>query len=63
MNENLKLIVAALDGKCRVNESNNSVELFDEHGVKMRLSNLDGNTLAAFKENFPSFQTEIAERG
>lgn len=55
MNENLKLIVAALDGKCRVNESNNSVELFDEYGVKMRLSNLDGNTLAAFKENFPSF--------
>jgi hypothetical protein len=49
------LIKEALRGHIRVNTSNKTVEIYDEHGVKMRLTNLSEDVYYAFKDNFQNF--------
>ncbi|MBP5471011.1 MAG: hypothetical protein J6Z11_17410 [Candidatus Riflebacteria bacterium] len=50
----MEKILEALKGHVRVNESNNTVEIYNEYGTKMRLT-VDAETLAEFKANYPSF--------
>ncbi len=50
----MEKIIKAFKDYVRVNESNNTVEIFNEYGVKMRLE-VDAETLAEFKKHYPSF--------
>ena len=50
----MEKILKALDGHVRVNESNSTVEIFNEYGVKMRLV-VDEATLKEFKDRYQSF--------
>jgi len=47
-------ILEAFNGHVRVNDSNNTVEIYNEYGVKMRLT-VDAETLAEFKAHYPSY--------
>ncbi len=47
-------IIEAFQGHIRVNETMGDIELFDEHGVKMRLK-VDAETLAEFKKHYQVF--------
>lgn len=49
------LIVRALKGHVRVNVSNNTVEIYNEHGVKMVLRDLDEMTFLAFKDTYQNY--------
>ena len=50
----MEKILNAFEGHVRVNESTKTVEVFDEYGVKMRLT-VDAATLAEFKKHYPTF--------
>lgn len=50
-----ELIVDSLKKHVRVNVSNKSVELYNEHGVKMVLRDLNENEYEAFKAKFQNF--------
>ena len=50
----MEKIIEAFKGHVRVNDSTKDIEIFDAHGVKMRLK-VDEETLKSFKEHFPSF--------
>ena len=50
-----ELVVDALRNNVRVNESTNTVEIYDDYGVKTVLTNLDEDTIAAFKAKFRTF--------
>lgn len=50
-----ELIVNALKGHVRVNETLGTVEIFNDFGVKMVLRDLDETTLEAFKDNYPTY--------
>ena len=50
----MKKILEAFDGHIRVNTANNTIEVFNEYGVVMRLT-VDEETLAEFKERYPLF--------
>lgn len=47
------LIAVALVGHIRVNDSNKTVEIYDEHGVKAVLRNLSDEQYEAFKSFYP----------
>lgn len=49
------LVCQALKGHVRVNVSNKSVEIYNEHGVKMVLRDLDEETYDAFKTMFQNY--------
>ncbi len=51
----MELILKALDGHIRVNETLGTVEVFDEYGTKMVLRDLDEATLAEFKKHYSVF--------
>jgi len=51
----MELIIKALEGYIRVNTTLNTVEVFDEYGVKMVLRNLDNETLEAFKKHYQTY--------
>ena len=48
-------VVEALRNNVRVNNSNNTVEIYDDYGVKMVLRDLTPEQLDAFRKNFRSF--------
>lgn len=50
----MEKIIESLKGKVRVNTSDNSIEVFDEYGVKMRLK-VDEATMAEYKKHFPTW--------
>ena len=50
----MEKILKALDGHVRVNTANNTVEIFNEYGVRMRLV-VDEATLKEFKDRYQSF--------
>lgn len=50
----MEKILEALKDYVRVNTNNNTVEIYDEFGVKVRLQP-DAETLEEFKANFKSF--------
>jgi len=52
--KNMDKILKAFDGHIRVNESNKTVEVYNEYGVTMRLI-VDEETLAEFRKHYPSF--------
>lgn len=45
-------IVRALKGHVRVNESNKTVEIYNEYGTKMVLRDLDDETFNAFVDQY-----------
>lgn len=47
-------IIESLKGHVRVNESNSTVEIYNEYGTKMRIA-VDAETLAEYKKNYPSY--------
>ncbi len=47
-------ILRAFEGHVRVNEATGTVEVFDEYGVKMRLT-VSAEALEAFKNRYPTF--------
>lgn len=50
----MEKILEAFKDHVRVNDSNGTVEVYNEYGVKMRLE-VDKETLAEFKKHYPSF--------
>lgn len=50
----MEKILEAFKDHIRVNESNKTVEIYTEYGVKMRLE-VDAETLAEFRKHYPSF--------
>lgn len=50
----MEKIIEAFKGHVRVNDSTKDIEVFDEHGVKMRL-NVSEDTYAEFLKHFPKF--------
>lgn len=50
----MEKIKEALKNYIRVNTANNTVEIYDDYGVKARLV-VDAETLEEFKANFKSF--------
>jgi hypothetical protein len=48
-------IVQLLKDHIRVNTSNKTVEVYDEYGVKMRLTNLSDEAFEAFASKFQNF--------
>ena len=49
------LIVEALKNNIRFNTSNNTVEIYDDYGVKLVLRNLDSVELETFKSIFRNY--------
>ena len=47
-------ILKAFEGHIRVNDSMKDIEVFNEHGVVMRLA-VDAETLTEFKKHYPTF--------
>ncbi len=54
MDINLSTIVKALEGNIRVNTSDNTVEVFNEHGVKAKL-HVSQEVLNEFAKAYPSW--------
>lgn len=50
----MEKILEAFDGHIRVNTANHTIEVFNEYGVKMRLT-VDEDTYNEFKDRYPSF--------
>ena len=50
----MEKILKAFDGHIRVNEANKTIEVYNEYGVKMRLT-VDEETFAEFEKHFPKF--------
>ena len=48
-------IINALKGHVRVNTTLNTVEIFNEYGVKLVLRNLDAKTLKAFADEYETY--------
>ena len=48
-------IVEALKANVRVNTSTKSVEIYNDYGVKVVLTDLDADTYAAFESSFVNF--------
>lgn len=50
----MEKIIESLKGNVRVNTSDNTVEVYDEWGVHMKLK-VDEATMAEYKKNFPTW--------